>query len=122
MRIVEIGRLCAKLRTFEKCEKRPKMSDFSQIYVILKILVTFRTFQVHVTLHRINQFQRFSSQIIPPFFYFNCFSGIFVGLFNSLLKNSKATARVGTFLRCRPSWHHFTRSPEWVPYSAQPAI
>ena len=111
MRIVEIGRFCAKLRAFEKCEKWRKMSDCSQIHVILKRLVIFRTFQVHVTLHRINRFQRFSSQIIPLFFYFNRF------LMEYFLASSIASwkiekrelvpsydlVRVGTFLRARPS-------------------
>ena len=66
MRIVKIGQFGAKLRAFENREK-------SQIHGIQSFLVISRVFQMHVTLYRIDGFERFSSQIQGLFFYFNHF-------------------------------------------------
>ena len=44
MIIIKISRFCVKLREFENGEKLPKLTDFSKIYIILQILVSFDSF------------------------------------------------------------------------------
>ena len=102
-------------RRWRKCHRAPTMKKMlsrrdSEEHAISECLI-FRTFQMHVTLHRIDRFQRFSSQIKSLTFYFNL-----------RWAYSSPSRRDSIFFIIAARWHLLQRRAGIAWCSSQPSI